>query len=480
MHLPRLQSSNRLPPKRLPYPFNYLPVCSDRPSDYVVGRPIGFGASSIVYAATLSTSRSAVFALRTQSFGLGHITSTLLGSPPTRNHSNVTIEAPQRSSLAADVMRYGWPGGMEEEVIKCILEQALQGLNYLHINGFIHRDVKAANLLIDDDGTVLLGDLGVAADLSEGSSAYTLLGILIKRSNGTKFTLATANTHSQRPKNGETKVIRWNWKQYDSAADIWSFGITALELTQGRAPRSREPAQKVLLRTIQDDPPTLDRDGGTHKYSKAFQEMVESCLAKDPSKRPTAESIASYTILQERKEKIISHQLHPKISLPLTKRQERRILSNSQIHRSVDSWDFTIHSVPVSPTSPTSKRKGLETMEPSTVFEIEAEFDSQAPEDPLSAEPEQLPTSDMNDTTTPIPISKVTSSLRPATPQDDLSTSPASVMSSISSHASSLFKKDRSLSSSSASSFTSSSSSQGGLWSRLKGKKSLSGAKVTA
>lgn len=38
-------------------------------------------------------------------------------------------------------------------------------------------------------------------------------------------------------------------KQYDSAADIWSFGITALELTQGRAPRSREPAQKVLLRT---------------------------------------------------------------------------------------------------------------------------------------------------------------------------------------------------------------------------------------
>jgi len=94
---------------------------------------------------------------------------------------------------AADVMQYGWPGGMEEEVICCILRQALQGLkyaspvvsmgrvrllntsvgSYLHINGFIHRDVKAANLLIDDDGTVLLGDLGVAADLSEESSRYT-------------------------------------------------------------------------------------------------------------------------------------------------------------------------------------------------------------------------------------------------------------------------------------------------------------------
>lgn len=44
--------------------------------------------------------------------------------------------------------------------------------SYLHINGFIHRDVKAANLLIDDDGTVLLGDLGVAADLSEESSQH--------------------------------------------------------------------------------------------------------------------------------------------------------------------------------------------------------------------------------------------------------------------------------------------------------------------
>lgn len=50
---------------------------------------------------------------------------------------------------------------------RCIL---IISCSYLHINGFIHRDVKAANLLIDDDGTVLLGDLGVAADLAEESS----------------------------------------------------------------------------------------------------------------------------------------------------------------------------------------------------------------------------------------------------------------------------------------------------------------------
>jgi serine/threonine-protein kinase OSR1/STK39 len=89
---------------------------------------------------------------------------------------------------AADVMQYAWPGGMEEEVVRCILKQALKGLkqassltlfpasqridSYLHINGFIHRDVKAANLLIDDDGTVLLGDLGVAAPLNDDDHSH--------------------------------------------------------------------------------------------------------------------------------------------------------------------------------------------------------------------------------------------------------------------------------------------------------------------
>lgn len=91
-------------------------------------------------------------------------------------------------------------------------------------------------------------------------------------------------------------------RQYDSAADIWSFGITALELTQGRPPRFRESPQRVLLRmcvkfallhlilpsyisSIQEDPPSLDREGGVYKYSRAFKEIVDSCLVKDPSKR---------------------------------------------------------------------------------------------------------------------------------------------------------------------------------------------------
>lgn len=76
----------------------------------------------------------------------------------------------------------------------------------------------------------------------------------------------------------------------DFAADIWSFGITAIELSLGRAPNSYYPPAKVLSKTILDDPPTLDREGGAHKYSKAMKEMIECCLHKDPSKRCAASS----------------------------------------------------------------------------------------------------------------------------------------------------------------------------------------------
>ena len=171
--------------------------------------------------------------------------------------------------------------------------------SYLHINGFIHRDIKAANLLIDDDGTVLLGDLGVAADLSEDSShapsnhSYKSYTVTAKSalSQAPPQAHPMSSSHSPcsnkrssyashavpKPRIGKRKSFVGTvsvglrrsfylchlvffqpcWmapeliqgKQYDSSADIWSFGITAIELTKGRPPRSRDPAKTVLLRT---------------------------------------------------------------------------------------------------------------------------------------------------------------------------------------------------------------------------------------
>ncbi|RDB29513.1 Serine/threonine-protein kinase fray2 [Hypsizygus marmoreus] len=398
---------------------------SDRELDYTIGAPIGFGASSIVYSASYQpqpvTPSSPLpppiscalkvldlDALPPRSLSLLQRETTLMslskhpnvlrvrGSWMNGHKLYIALRLMNKGS-AADVMRYGWPGGMEEDVVRCILRQALQGLNYLHINGFIHRDVKAANLLIDDDGTVLLGDLGVAADLAEDtsqrisssskSSALAVSASIARSDSHPTHSTGSSSGHTggpkrvvlfdhtmpvvERPRMGKRKSFVGTpcWmapeliqgRQYDSSADIWSFGITALELTQGRPPRSRETPQRVLLRTIQDDPPTLDRDGGTYKYSRAFKEVVDSCLVKDPSKRPTAQELLETPFFKSAKKKSYLVGAILKDLPPLTLRQERRIANNTQTLHSLDSWDFatTLHSA----TTSVFRRRALEDMD---------------------------------------------------------------------------------------------------------------------
>ncbi|CAL1696199.1 unnamed protein product [Somion occarium] len=362
---------------------------SNNASDYTIGPPVGFGASSVVYTAVfqppgapnsipcalkvLDLDRLPPHSLRliqreTQLMSLSKHPNVLrVRGTWTETHKLYIALRLMRAGSAADVMRYGWPGGMEEEVVRCILKQALEGLNYLHINGLIHRDVKAANLLVDDDGTVLLGDLGVAAFLWENEDPISIPTTTPpfnaihsqKRVVNYRSTESTSvvprhshSHHGHRPRMlGKRKSFVgtpcWmapeviNGKQYDASADIWSFGITALELTQGRAPRSRESPHSVLLHIVQDSPPKLDREDGPYKYSRAFADIVDQCLNKDPSKRPSAEDLLQMSFFRGAKKKGYLVGTILKDLPPLTQRQERRKQPSIMTHATMESWDFS-------------------------------------------------------------------------------------------------------------------------------------------
>ncbi|KAL1556402.1 non-specific serine/threonine protein kinase [Salvia divinorum] len=243
------------------------------------------------------------------------------------------------------LMKIAYQEGFEESAIGSILKETLKALEYLHHHGHIHRDVKAGNILMDSDGAVKLADFGVSACMFDRGDRQRSRNTFV----GTPCWMAP---EVLQPGTG-----------YDFKADIWSFGITALELAHGHAPFSKYPPMKVLLMTIQNAPPGLDYDRDK-RFSKSFKEMVAMCLVKDQTKRPTAEKLFKHSFFKNAKppelivkklfvdlpplwKRVKDLQIKDAAQLALKKlpSAEQEAISQSEYQRGVSAWNFDVEDL---------------------------------------------------------------------------------------------------------------------------------------
>ncbi|CAH8590285.1 unnamed protein product [Heterobilharzia americana] len=172
---------------------------------------------------------------------------------------------------ALDSIMEGLEKPLTEQQITFVSHEVLQGLGYLHENLILHRDMKAGNILLTTNNEIKLADFGVSAKLADEKQ---------KRSTfiGTPYWMApeviTCETFKDAP---------YNWK-----ADIWSFGITLIELAQMRPPHNSINPTRVLLKISKSDPPTLSKP---HLWSSKFNAFLARILQKDPNKRPECKDL---------------------------------------------------------------------------------------------------------------------------------------------------------------------------------------------
>ncbi|CAG2170687.1 unnamed protein product [Oppiella nova] len=221
----------------------------------------------------------------------------------------------------SDIMRMRKKTLTEDE-ISTILRDTLLGLEYLHQRRKIHRDIKAGNILLNSEGHAKLADFGVAGQLTD--------------------TMAKRNTVIGTPFWMAPEVIQEIG--YDCLADIWSLGITALEMAEGKPPYGDiHPMRAIFM--IPTKPPPSFRD--PDRWSSEFIDFVQKCLVKNPEQRSTASLLLQHEFILRA----------PPVSILQQMIQEARMILQESSTR--DDLDDSIDSSTMIPSSKDTTLKPL-------------------------------------------------------------------------------------------------------------------------
>uniref|UniRef100_A0AAY5KCN4 non-specific serine/threonine protein kinase n=1 Tax=Esox lucius TaxID=8010 RepID=A0AAY5KCN4_ESOLU len=167
---------------------------------------------------------------------------------------------------------------LKEDWIAYICREVLRGLSHLHSHHVIHRDIKGQNVLLTENAEVKLVDFGVSAQLDR--------------------TIGRRNTFIGTPYWMAPEVIACDENPdstYDYRSDLWSLGITALEMAEGAPPLCDMHPMRALFLIPRNPPPKLK----SRKWSKRFLTFVESCLVKNYLHRPATDTLLRHSFIKD-------------------------------------------------------------------------------------------------------------------------------------------------------------------------------------